>query len=92
MSAQLLVWQKTYQTEKYKPFWLVIFQLDQIPALVFHMAAQTAVPARTEREQAMREGGQGPLAGTDAKNLYHTIFSHVTDPRDKDVFTVCLTG
>lgn len=90
-SAQLLVWHKTYQTEKYKPFQLVIFQLDQFPALVFHVAAQTAMPARTEQEHTVREGGQGPPAGTDAKNLSNTIFGEVVDPQKKYVFKACLT-
>lgn len=79
-------------SEKYKPFWLVIFQVDQFPALFFHVAAQTAMPARTEREHTMREGVQGLPAGTDAKSSYNTIFSNVIDPQEKHVFIVCLTG
>lgn len=69
MPAQLLVWHKMYQTEKCKPFWLVIFQQDQFPALFFHMAAQTAMPARTEQEHTMRWEGLGLPAGADVKNL-----------------------
>lgn len=69
MPAQLLVWQKMYETEKQKHFWLVIFQPDQFPALFFHMAAQTAMPARTEQEHTMREEGLRLASGTDVKNL-----------------------
>lgn len=46
-----------------------MFQLDHFPALFFHMAAQTAMPARTEQEHTMREEGLGLLSGTDVKNL-----------------------
>lgn len=68
MPAQLLVWQKMYQTEKHKPFWLLVFQLDQFPSLFFHMAAQTAMPARTKQEHTVREG-LGLPSGTEGKNL-----------------------
>jgi len=63
MSAQLLVWHKTYETEKYKPFWMVIFQLNQFTAPVFHVAAQTAMPARTAGTHY--EGGR---AGTTCRH------------------------
>lgn len=46
-----------------------MFQLDHFPALFFHMAAQTAMPARTEQEHTMREEGLGLPSGTDVKNL-----------------------
>lgn len=60
---------KCIRLKNKKPFWLVIFQLDQFPALFFHMAAHTATPARTEQEHSMREEGLGLPSGTDVKNL-----------------------
>ncbi|KAK4823209.1 hypothetical protein QYF61_027356 [Mycteria americana] len=57
--------------------------LDQFPAVVFYVLAQTAMPARTEQEHTMIEGGQGLPAATGAKNFCNTIVSDVTDPWER---------